>query len=328
MSRAWGKLNSIELPIWFRKPCYQFYSWAFNCNLNEIEIEDLKEYKNLSEFFRRSLKPHARIIDQNSCLVCPCDGKILNMGRVDGGLLEQVKGVNYSLKGFLGAQNWPKNVVNGSSSSSMLNSGSKQRSETVADMQSLHEQISDDNAQYEKSVLYNAKNRLYHCVIYLAPGDYHRFHSPTDWTIFYRRHFPGELFSVNPSVARWLQGLFNLNERVVYYGQWKHGFFSMSPVGATNVGSIRVFMDHELTTNDKQTQNDSTSVQKGLDKKFYGKNGSNGLTGVQVTRGDMFGEFNLGSTIVLVFEAPENFEFNIKPNEKVYFGQQLGSSSF
>ena len=323
MSRAWGKLNSIDLPVWFRKPCYQFYSWVFNCNLNEIEIEDLNEYKNLSEFFRRSLKPHARIIDQNSCLVCPCDGKILNMGRVDSGLLEQVKGVNYSLKGFLGAQNWPKITPNHLSSAATTTSS--KRAETVADMQSLQEQISDDNALYEKSVLYNPKNRLYHCVIYLAPGDYHRFHSPTDWTIFYRRHFPGELFSVNPSVARWLQGLFNLNERVVYYGQWKHGFFSMSPVGATNVGSIRVFMDQELTTNNQLGQ--SNDSQKGLDKKFYsyGKTKSE-LTGVHVNRGDIFGEFNLGSTIVLVFEAPENFEFNIKPNEKVYFGQQLGSS--
>lgn len=34
-------------------------------------------------------------------------------------------------------------------------------------------------------------NELYHCVIYLAPGDYHCFHSPTDWTVSHRRHFPG-----------------------------------------------------------------------------------------------------------------------------------------
>ena len=84
---------------------------------------------------------------------------------------------------------------------------------------------------------------MFHCVIYLAPGDYHRFHSPTDWEIFYRRHFPGELFGVSPSIASWLKGLYNLNERVVYYGKWKYGFFSMTAVGATNVGSIKVFMD-------------------------------------------------------------------------------------
>lgn len=32
---------------------------------------------------------------------------------------------------------------------------------------------------------------LFHVVIYLAPGDYHHFHSPADWTVTKRRHFPG-----------------------------------------------------------------------------------------------------------------------------------------
>ena len=53
----------------------------------------------------------------------------------------------------------------------------------------------------------------------------------------------GELFSVKPGVARWLQGLFNYNERVVYTGRWRYGFFSMTAVGATNVGSINVIFD-------------------------------------------------------------------------------------
>jgi len=53
----------------------------------------------------------------------------------------------------------------------------------------------------------------------------------------------GELFSVNPGIARWLQGLFNFNERAVYVGNWEHGFFSMAAVGATNVGSINVCFD-------------------------------------------------------------------------------------
>ena len=181
-----------------------------------MNIEDLAHYKNLSQFFRRKLKPGARIIDQASTLVSPCDGKVLHFGKVDNdGYLEQVKGVNYSLKGFLGEQDW-KNNIN-------------------------QNQIDDSN--YQNTLKCKPDSELYHCIIYLAPGDYHRFHSPAEWNILYRRHFPGELFSVNPSVARWLQGLFSLNERVVYYGNWNHGFFSMTPVGATNVGSIRVYFD-------------------------------------------------------------------------------------
>jgi phosphatidylserine decarboxylase len=87
------------------------------------------------------------------------------------------------------------------------------------------------------------ENRLYYCVIYLAPGDYHRFHSPTNWVIHTRRHVAGELYSVSPYMAKILKDLFVLNERVVLLGRWKYGFFSMSPVGATNVGSIRINFD-------------------------------------------------------------------------------------
>lgn len=49
--------------------------------------------------------------------------------------------------------------------------------------------------------------------------------------------------SVNPGVARWIKELFCYNERVVLTGGWKHGFFSLTAVGATNVGSIRIYFD-------------------------------------------------------------------------------------
>lgn len=46
--------------------------------------------------------------------------------------------------------------------------------------------------------------------------------------------------SVNPGMARWIKELFCHNERVVLTGDWKHGFLSLTAVGATNVGSIRI----------------------------------------------------------------------------------------
>ena len=54
---------------------------------------------------------------------------------------------------------------------------------------------------------------------------------------------PGELLTVAPWAARKMPGLFALNERAVLYGDWEHGFFSLTAVGAYNVGSIQLTVD-------------------------------------------------------------------------------------
>ena len=46
------------------------------------------------------------------------------------------------------------------------------------------------------------------------------------------------MFPVAPLVVKRLENILGLNERVVLSGFWEHGFFSLSPVAATNVGAI------------------------------------------------------------------------------------------
>lgn len=190
---------------------------------------------------------------------------------------------------------------------------------------------------------------LYYCVIYLAPGDYHRFHSPVSWVVESRRHFAGELYSVSPYLQRTMPGLFTLNERVVLLGRWRWGFFSYTPVGATNVGSIKINFDRELRTNSLTTDTaaDRAAEQaaargepySGFAEASYSA-ASSVLGGHSLKRGEEMGGFQLGSTIVLVFEAPKGlrpsldegykgernggFVWNIEQGMKVKVGEALG----
>lgn len=162
-------------------------------------------------------------------------------------------------------------------------------------------------------------NKLFFAVVYLAPGDYHRFHSPAPWVVERRRHFVGELFSVSPFVARRLANLFVLNERVALLGRWAHGFFSMTPVGATNVGSILLDFDKDLRTNVR-----GRKPPPGTFSEAVYSGASRILSGKPLRPGEEMGGFCLGSTIVLVFEAPREFEFAVRSGDKVKVGQRLG----
>ncbi|MEY4663869.1 MAG: Phosphatidylserine decarboxylase proenzyme [Pseudomonadota bacterium] len=51
--------------------------------------------------------------------------------------------------------------------------------------------------------------------LYLSPRDYHRIHMPCAGQLKRMVYVPGELFSVNPTTARGVPGLFARNERVV-----------------------------------------------------------------------------------------------------------------
>lgn len=164
-------------------------------------------------------------------------------------------------------------------------------------------------------------NKLFFLVVYLAPGDYHRFHSPTSWIVERRRHFTGDLFSVSPYIANRMKDLFVLNERVALLGRWRHGFYSMVPVGATNVGSIRINFDKALRTNTRHLSHPPHTYAEAV------YSSASVLKGQPLLAGEEMGGFKLGSTIVLVFEAPADWKFAVKAGEKVKMGQALGRLS-
>ena len=52
-----------------------------------------------------------------------------------------------------------------------------------------------------------------------------------------------------------------------------------------------------------------------------------GEEGVVVGKGDHIGLFRLGSSVVLLFEAPKEFKFLVKPGQRVRYGQPMGQTT-
>ena len=69
LSRVWGRMNNVILPMWLREPVLGFYAWAFDVNIEEAAVKDLKFYENLGDFFRRRLTPGVRPVDRMHCVV-------------------------------------------------------------------------------------------------------------------------------------------------------------------------------------------------------------------------------------------------------------------
>jgi len=109
---------------------------------------------------------------------------------VSSNCVEQVKGVTYSLDRFLGPDDWPHvKQVTGAFYSLGRFLG------LVGSTDAGKNSPADDDTDYIEQIKCHKKDtELYQAVIYLSPGDYHRFHSPTEWTVTFRRYFPGLIF--------------------------------------------------------------------------------------------------------------------------------------
>ena len=105
---------------------------------------------------------------------------------------------------------------------------------------------------------------------------------------------------------------------MVYSGTWEHGFFCYAPVGATNVGSIKAYFDPSLVTNLSRRQKKAITNGANYDGRLSFP------APIPLEKGAPFGEFNLGSSIVMVFEAPKNFKFHLSAGQKIQCGNFLG----
>ncbi|MFZ4877812.1 archaetidylserine decarboxylase [Janthinobacterium sp. Mn2066] len=147
--------------------------------------------------------------------------------------------------------------------------------------------------------------------LYLSPRDYHRIHMPCDGRLTRMIYVPGELFSVNPTTARGIPGLFARNERVVCVFDTANGPFVMTLVGATIVGSMATVW-HGVVNPPRTGQVRDWSYAN---------------DNIVLKQGEELGRFLLGSTVVMLFPK-DTVDFNPawQPAGPVQLGQVMGNT--
>ncbi len=147
--------------------------------------------------------------------------------------------------------------------------------------------------------------------LYLSPRDYHRIHMPCDGKLTRMIYVPGELFSVNPTTARGVPGLFARNERVVCVFESAFGPFVLTLVGATIVGSMATVWHGQVNpprlpdVHEWRYKDDVT---------------------VNLKKGAEMGRFLLGSTVVMLFPK-DTIAFNPEwsPTRAIRMGETMGT---
>ncbi len=147
--------------------------------------------------------------------------------------------------------------------------------------------------------------------LYLSPRDYHRIHMPCDGTLTRMIYVPGELFSVNPTTARGVPGLFARNERVVCIFDTVHGPLALVLVGATIVGSMATVWHGLVNPPRRPTV---------TEWHYEGQ-------GIELKKGAEMGRFLLGSTVVMLWpKAPMQFNPDWAPARPVRLGEKMANS--
>lgn len=236
----------------------------YGVDMSEAAEPDLTRYLTFNDFFTRALKPGARPLAQAD-FVCPVDGRISQLGAIDGEQLLQAKGHVYSTTALLGGD-------------------------------------ATEAARYRDGSF---------ATIYLSPRDYHRIHMPCAGRLRSMVYVPGDLFSVNPTTARGVPGLFARNERVVCLFDGAHGPFALVLVGATIVGSMATVW-HGVVNPPRARHIrrwDYTAQQPPI----------------ELQAGDEMGRFLLGSTVVLLFPKDMlRFAPDWAPSRPVRLGEAMG----
>ena len=144
--------------------------------------------------------------------------------------------------------------------------------------------------------------------IYLSPRDYHRIHTPVAGKVTQIAYEPGRLMTVNPDAVKLVDRLYSRNERLVSFIEGPVGRTALVKVGATGVGRITTTYDQFVTN--------------------FTPGGSflrRVIPPYEVERGQELAAFELGSTVVLVFQRDRvELDDRLLPETEVRVGERIG----
>ena len=146
--------------------------------------------------------------------------------------------------------------------------------------------------------------------LYLSPRDYHRIHAPLGGTIDGYSYVPGAFWPVNRASVRLKDSLFCVNERLITYLTTPLGKCAVVKVGATCVSRIRASYADVVTH----------QGARGRVQTFQ--------TPIPVQKGDELGRFEMGSTVILLFEPGRmTWDEALVPEAVVRMGSRIGVGS-
>lgn len=164
------------------------------------------------------------------------------------------------------------------------------------------ELLGEHFTQDEKNIVHNGEFVNF----YLSPKDYHRYHMPTNLKVLKAVHIPGKFYPVNMPSLNKRVNLFIENERVVLMCETpSKKIFYMVLVSALNVGVMQVSFEEKIKTN-ADALNSTPYIYNDL----------------HMNKGDDFGCFEMGSTIVIIAEK-DTLQLDVKAGDNVKYGQTI-----
>lgn len=102
LSRLVGILANTRVAF-IKNPFTAWFVRRYGVDMTEAAEPDFRRFATFNDFFTRALKDGARpLCEEPGSVLCPADGAISEIGRIEAGTLLQAKGRRYSLSTLLG----------------------------------------------------------------------------------------------------------------------------------------------------------------------------------------------------------------------------------